>query len=397
MPIIKSNSALVAFDSSAYNDLDTFVFLNYIQSFSLNISSKRINHKSLGSDSLIRRQFVKPAVELNLSYFQEKGLSNETIFGFYKIITGGYQASFARSLINFSSNKGFSNRSAVVIFSDTPEDLILKINSGGFDSNFITLSVGNLFINSYSISYKINQIPIVSCSFLCSDFKLANLLRTDNIFTRFYVKNWDDRNIQITSSSVSDLKTANDYASQFLNYLMRDFKFENNFSSTSTPGPKIDNFLDGLIQSVDMSIDFNRSEFYFFNSGDDVSDRQINVPIKIDLNISGISNNFEIGDLNLFFNQDQRFSCSILMGIESDISSNCSKLIFENLCVESFDYSIDVNGMLNYTIKCYCEVNQTSGFKILEINKADPTDGIFISSDGYTFLTSDLYDFRVKI
>jgi hypothetical protein len=391
MPIIKSNSALVAFDGSAYNDSNRFIFLNYIQNFSLAIESKRINHKSLGSDFLIRRQFVKPSVELNLSFLQEKSLSNESIFGFNSIISQTTPETFAKNLINFNNSfNEFFNKSALIIFSEDSEDLILKINNSNFNSNLITLSIGNLFINSYSISYKINEIPVVSCSFLCSDFKLANLFKNNT----FFVRNWNDTNVPISSQSVSDLKIANDYAEELLTYLMRDFKFENNFSSTSTPGPKIDNFLDGLIQSVDMSIDFNRSEFYFFNSGNDVSDRQINIPIKLDLNISGISNKFEIGDLNLFFTQDQKFSCSILMGIENDPFSNCSKLIFENLCIESFNYSIDVNGMLNYTIKCYCEINQTSGFKILQINRVDPTANNLLTSDGYSVVSLDLFEFQ---
>ena len=178
---------------------------------------------------------------------------------------------------------------------------------------------------------------------------------------------------------------------------MKDFVFQNNFSQTSTPGPTIDNFLDGLIQSMDISIDFNRSEFYFFNSDNGVSNRNINSPLTLRMKINGLSNKFELEDVNTFFIQDQKFSCSILMGDPLDAFKNCNKLLFENLCIENFNYSIDLNGMLNYSIECYCEVNSKSGFRILEINKLDVTSIIFTTSDGNYLLTSDGYNIVAKI
>ena len=178
--------------------------------------------------------------------------------------------------------------------------------------------------------------------------------------------------------------------------LMENFVFENNFSSTSTPGPKIDTFLDGLIQSLEMSIDFNRSEFYFFESINDVSDRSMIMPLRLKLNISGISNKFELGSVASFFIEDQKFSCSILMGDPQDAGTNVNKLLLDSLCIENFNYSIDLNGMLNYSIECYCDITDKSGLRILEINKVDTSLFYFITSDSFSLRTSDILSFVSK-
>ena len=190
MAIIKSNSSLVAFDASFFYNDNKFVFLNYIQSFEITTSTKRTNHKSLGKDVLIRKQFVKPDIVLNLTFLQSNSLVNEVLFGFNKILKESQLSSFAqnfltgRGLYQYGFNNGvFSNRSAFAIFNEKDsEDLLLKINNEDFNEDMITMSLGNLFINSYSFSYTINQLPIVSCSFLCSDLKLGKLEKRDSVF-----------------------------------------------------------------------------------------------------------------------------------------------------------------------------------------------------------------------
>jgi hypothetical protein len=402
MAIIKSNSSLVAFDTSIFKNRNEFSFLTYLQSFEITTSAKRTNHKSLGKDELIRKQFVKPDVVLNLTFLQSNELTNEILFGFNKILQESTLSSFAENFLikkpldsNGSNIDIFSNYSAFAIFNEKDsQDLLLKINNEDFNEDMITMSLGNLFINSYSFSYDINELPVVSCSFLCSDLKLGKLQKRNSIF---YVKNWDETEIPLLKSSVENLLTRSSNSRDILVYVMKDFVFQNNFSQTSTPGPCIDNFLDGLIQSMDISIDFNRSEFYFFNKDSGVSSRKINAPLTLRMKINGLSNRFELGDVNTFFIQDQKFSCSILMGDPLNPAASCNKLLFDNLCIENFNYSIDLNGMLNYSIECYCEINSKSGFRILEINKLDLTSIVFLTSDDNYLLSSDGITMVAKI
>lgn len=394
MAIIRSNNALVAFDYSNYYIFNNFEFLSYIQSFEVNFSSKRINHKSLGASESVRSQFVKPEILLNINFLQKNNLSNEILFGFNKILNENTYESFAKRLfLDSSTQLPFLNSNAFVIFNDKNSlDLISKIKNNKIDDS-IVMSLGNLFINSYSFSYTINQLPLVSCSFLCSEFRLSRLIAFGGAN---YIANWNNVSIPLNSSSIDELISTSNSPRDTLVFLMQDFTFSNNFSSTSSPGPNIDNFLDGLIQSMDFSIDFNRSEFYFFKNTNDVFDRSIFSPIKIKLKINGISNKFEAGAINNFFLQDQKFSCSILMGDSDSPNANVNKLIFDSLCVENFTYTIDMNGMLNYSIECYGEITPEKGFRILEINKYDPSITFLYTSDEYTLTTLDNFNLIAK-
>ena len=403
MAIIKSNSALISFDDSAYLQENNFTFLTYIQSFDLSIESKRLNHKSLGKDSLIRKQFVKPQINLNINYLQSNNFNNELLFGFTKILSASTKESFAKKLINNS----FFNKSANIIFSDLGGDLIEDFKTISFGSGssysqaiidkYVTIAFNKLFLNSYSFSYKINQIPIVSTSFLCSDFIISKLKFIQNL--GYYVEPPSEEMPKnfLTQTNLDNLILSSEWPKETLVILMQNFVFENNFSSTSTPGPKIDSFLEGLIQSMDISIDFNRSEFYFLSKNiDEIFDRKITMPSKLNLRISGISYKFETGSIKNFFKEDQKFSCSILVGDPNNLDSNVNKLLFNNMCIESFSYSIDLNGMLNYSIECYVEITDKDGFRILEINKFDGSLLNFLSSDGYTLKASDGAFFKFK-
>lgn len=391
MALIRSNSALVAFDGSIFSKYEDFIFLDYIQSFEIDVTSKRVNDKFLGEVYKPKKQFVKPQVVLNMNFLQTNNMSNELLFGFTKILKETSLVTFVDTL-NPVSYQGalkepFFNKSAFVIFDEFGNnDLIAKIINNNFNQNMITVSLGNLYINSYSFNYRINQIPVVSCSFLCSDFNLAKLQYLNSFY---YLNNWNGSSIKLSPSSIENLKTSSDYPREKLVYLMKDFKFENTFASTTTPGPNISNFLDGLVQSLDISINFDRGEFYFFNGTNDVSSRKMSSP-KLNLTIDGISNKFEIGNINSFFNADQSFSCSILMGDTASENQNVTKLLFDKLFVDGFSYSIDTNGFLNYKIQCSCDINRFEGFRILEINKADPNVVVFKSSDNYDFITFDL-------
>ena len=158
MAIIKSNSALVAFDNNVFLKQNEFTFLTFLQSFQLSVSPKRLNQKSLGSSSLIRNQFVKPDVTLDLTFMQSNNFNNEILFGFKKILSANTYESFAKDLIIPRIGKIFKNNSANIIFSENKNDLLSDFQDRNFtsssplDSNFlqkyITITLGNLFLKS---------------------------------------------------------------------------------------------------------------------------------------------------------------------------------------------------------------------------------------------------------
>jgi hypothetical protein len=391
MSLIKSNSSLIAFDNSNLSNSDNFTFLNFIQSISINSLTNRVNQKSIGNKSLFKNQFVQPEIDLSISYYQRINFFNENLFGFNFVLEDLKYESFAKKLIS----DGFFNKNAFIIFSEqTIDDFAERIISSDYNQEMITVSIGNLFLNSYSFSYKIGSIPLVNASFSASQLKISKLTHATN----YKIQNWDDSLIVIDKNSVRNylfetnpnyLINSGDSLSKKIIYQMKYFSFSNNFQSTSTPGPAIDNFLNGVIQSFEFSIDLSRNKFYFFESGNVPSDRKIILPIKSKFKISGISKDFELGNLKNLFNTDEKFSSIISIGDSEDNNADYYKILLDDITVESFDYSININGFLEYTIDCSIDITDEKGFRVQQVNTKrvillqDKNSDFLLSSEGY--------------
>lgn len=392
MSLIKSNSSLIAFDNSNLSSTNDFTFLNFIQSVSINSLINRVNQKSIGNKSVFKNQFVQPEIDLSISYFQRINFFNENLFGFNFILENGIYESFAKKLIL----DDFFNKNAFVIFSEqTIDDFAKRILSSNYNQEMITISMGNLYLTSYSFSYSVGSIPLVNASFSSSQLKISKLIYNTN----YQIQNWDDSLINIDKSIVTNylietnpnyIINTNDEIIKKIVYQMKYFSFSNNFQSTSTPGPTIDNFLNGVIQSFEFSIDFSRNKFYFFENGNTPLDRKIILPLKSKFKISGISENFEVGDLKNLFNTDEKFSSLISIGDPNDINADYYKILLDDIFVESFNYSIDLNGFLNYTIDCSIDITDEKGFRIQQVNTKkvlilkDKNDDFLLSSEGYS-------------
>ena len=365
MSLIKSNSALVAFDQTIFSNKKSFVFLNFIQSLSFEISSNRIKSKHIGSATSTVNQFTNPEINLNLTFLQSKDFFNERIFGMnFSSVTYGSQY-FFKNLLN-----EFYNTNCFILFNDVNANDLIYSN---IKSLMSSVSIGNLYLNSYSTSYRINQIPTVSVDFLSGDLKI------EKIANSLLLKNWDDTNVQLTTSYVDNLKlnTAN---AKSLIYVMSGLSMSNDFDQkTFMPGIAINSLLNGVMQSLDVSFEFNRSKLYFFENKNSVSSRKIILPINGSLKISGISYNINIGNINNFFNSNLPFNMEF--DILDDKKQIFSKIVYENLIVEKFSYSINLNGMLEYSLDCSFQVTNNSGYKVIMVGEPNIYFGKLISSN----------------
>lgn len=397
MSLIKSNSTLIAFDDSATNGANIgFNYLNHVQNISFDISSNRLNNKFIGSEKIINNQFVSPEVNLNINFLQQSDLYNEQIFGIKPTSDYSVNISTFYYLI-----RGFINSYAFILFSDLESsDLIYQIKNSGYNESMMAISFQGLYLNNYSFSYKINNHATVSASFLSNNLKIANLLKINN---DFYIQAPNDINKKINSSAVSNFTNLSLVpANQSLVYSMKNLSFTNTFASTLNPGPNINTFLDGLIQSLDFSFQLNRQKIYSFQDYYTNSTlpiyRGVILPIIGSLKISGISKNFVQGNLNNIFTTDNKFNMTLTIeGKDIDaVTTNFTELFFEDIAVEKFNYSLDINGMLNYSIDCSFQITAQSGFKFKNYNIASPYYSQIVTSN-FEMQTSDNFVAYVHI
>jgi hypothetical protein len=368
----KSNSILIGFDASAFNaDVDNFNFLNLIQSFSFDVNLKNSNQKFLGGSETIRDQYTNPEVNFNLSYIQRVDFLNEFIFGF-----NIYSNESARANIAKKFEQGFLNQNAFVLLDSNSNDLISKITDiEKYEADLKVMSFGRVFLNSYSVNYSVGNLPKVSASFSSfntstSNIEARNVLKNgDNSILAYGFRNWQDSFYELPLSKAKDLiSNLNANIDQTIVYQMRNFSIETDYASESLIAPNLNfkTLLDGVIQSLDLNLDFNRNKFYFFDR--EFSDSNFIYPIKGSLKISGISSDLTNSDLKNIFEKNKLFKIKISLGINEE-GKDYYELFLEKLSISSFSFSVDINGMLNYNLDCYFEINETSGVFIKQVNK----------------------------
>jgi hypothetical protein len=382
MPLIKSNSALLGFDLSGFENPESFVLINYLQSLSLDVKVNRLNNKSIGNSEAITNQFVEPEITLSLNFLQAKDFLNEMIFGF----EFSSSISDEKFLINKLFNNSFCNLNSFILFSDIQgNDLIYS----SLNNSMSSISIGNLYLENYSFNYRIREIPTATVNFSCNNLKI------EKISDALKLKAWNESEIQLSNSMFDDLKSITSNAERLV-YVMNGLSSSSNFNSSSNIGPNISNLLSGIIQSLDCSINFNRNKLYFFNGTNNAQDRKIILPVAGNLKISGISNEFDIGNIKSFFESNSSFSISI--DILDEVKNPSSTIIYNKLFVESFSYSINLNGFLEYSLDCSFQLTDKSGIKILKVGKPS---GLFQkiqtsdldhlkSSDGFFIYTNNV-------
>ena len=363
MATIKSNSVLMAFDYSVYSENNIFKYLNFIQSISYDIKTNRINHKSIGSDVYIKSQFTKPEIETTVTYLQRSDFFNETLFGFgFEIDYLTANNSALKNILN-----GFYNKNAFILMSDTyMNDLALQIKNKGFNSEMLSISLGNTYLKSYSFGYRIGEMPTATASFVSSDLKISKI----SYDGQFKLNNWSDNLITLDENVINNFLTStNENLNKNITYHMRNLSFQNDFDMAEIPGPNISTFLNGLIQSIDFNIDINRNNYYFFQSGNSPVDRNIIYPLIGKIRISGISKDIITGNFDYFFNSDKKFTMTLLVGEDATsgilkATSNYYDIVFNDLTVENFSYTFDLNNFLVYSIECSVQITPSQGFNI---------------------------------
>lgn len=368
----KSNSILIGFDANAFNaDINNFNFLNLVQSFSFDVNLKNSNQKFLGSSETIRDQYTTPEVNFNLSYIQRVDFFNEFAFGFNIYSKESSKANIAKKF-----EKGFLNQNVFVLLDPNNEDLISKLsNIENHEIDLKVISFGRVFLNSYSVNYSIGALPIVSASFSSfntstSNIESRNLLKDgDTSILSHGFRNWQDSFYEIPLFKGKDLvSNLNENIDETIVYHMRNFSIDTDYASDSLVAPNLNfkTLLDGVIQSLDFSLDFNRNKFYFFEK--EFSDSNFIYPIKGSLKINGISSDLTNGNLKNIFEKNKFFSVKLSLG-KNEQDKDFYELILEKISINSFSFSVDINGMLNYTLDCYFEVGENSGAFIRQVNK----------------------------
>jgi hypothetical protein len=388
MSLIKSNSVLLAFDNSYLYDNEEFNFLPFIQSAKLSTKIQNLDKKFIGTQDELSHQFLPPEVSLDISYIQRDDFYNEKIFGF--VVNDS--ESQPVSILSILSQNEFNNKNAFLL--TTPEliDLITTVSESSFDTSMIAMSFGNLYLNSYSFAYSNGQLPVVSVGFLSNKLKVSNLTTSNSIY---YMQNWDGQSIAIKKKKIDYLYSLSDQ-SVYNNiiYRMDYLSLESSLNNASIPLTSLNSFSNGVISSMSFSLNINRNNFYSFeNSLSNQPIRKLSLPVIGSLTLTGLVDGFNNSNLDLLYNSLNLFSMSITIGNQNtELDANIHKLIFDNIRIDSFEYSTTINERIQYTMQCTFKVTENSGMKIAKIKSFDKIFFEVESSDHIGIRSSESTD-----
>lgn len=390
--LFKSNSSLIAFDFSKQFGINSeqnygvdFRYLNFIQSISFDSVPKRISQKSIGKSLTDKVMYNDPDLNINISYAQRVDFLNEDLFGLYIRET----RDVLKSAIYNLYYKLLSKR-AFVLFRDLQQsnqsDLILDIIQSGYSTDLIGIYFQDIYLNSYSFAYTYGSIPIANASFSAEKIKIANL---EKLITDTYPHILSDESrYPLYQDNAQDLyDSTNQNLGRNIIYVLNGISLDNQISSIQAPISNIDSFLSGNIDNFNLSIDFARNKFLFFEKGNSTFSREFLLPCVGSLKFSGKTSSFTQKSLQDFINNDGKFSLKIKIGKEDFDSQydDYTELLFSNITLENFSYEISVNGFMTYSIVCAFEINQFDGFIIDSINKKEA----FLNNNRLQLKTSD--------
>lgn len=376
--LFNSSNSLIAFDKKSLNS-NSFFYLNYIQNVALSLDNSRIARKSIGNKESNKFYFSNPDISLNISYFQRNDFLNERILGFDL-----NQTPSNSSIKNL--HDGFFNKKAFIIFDENRgDDITQKIIKNNFTNLMLGISLGNLYLNSYSLSYSLGSPAIANLNFIFQDFKISNILQNNQ---NYYLQSFDDENYLLSKNEIQAFyDRTNLNIGKNIIYQMKNFILDSSIANSNAPIPQANNFLNGLIQNLNISIDFNRNKNLFFNKTGKISERNFNFPLSANLQLNGITKNFTENSINSMMENDKKFALKITIG-DSNLTNEIedySEIEIQNLYIESFNYSIDINGNLIYSIDASFEINETEGFfiKVKKLKSNDESYMKIFSSDGH--------------
>jgi hypothetical protein len=349
--ILKSNNSFVG--SSNLDDKQAFhtgdknlnLFnLTQTASFSVDLAHERL--KQLGSnDYAVNDPFTQPDVQLSISYIPNTDLNNER-HNFFR--TGTNLTPALSGSTNASTN--------FYIFNDPDQgedaftDLTLSsdLNLSGYE----ILAFGNAFLTDYSVNYEIGGMPLVATSYICSNMKFENATGTS----------MESVAINLESGNNDSVGRCNFNFSRGSKTPTIIRPVGNNQSSVTMQNLQVGGqVLSGLhlLQSVNLNVSLPRISSYGLGS-DYAYNRKFQSPAQGSFSSTSLVSGFSEGNITGVLSNESGYSFDLVF---KSGSQECLYRV-ENAKLESYSYSMEVNGQMSFDSSFSFPVTEDGGLLI---------------------------------
>tara|TARA_R100000951_G_scaffold102196_1_gene94159 strand:+ start:822 stop:1919 length:1098 start_codon:yes stop_codon:yes gene_type:complete len=356
--IIRSNNTIVAAQNSTTAFSTSNKNLKYhklAQTFDYSIGYSRQRSKQIGSQDLSTDDiYNQPDVSLNISYIPEPSLSNEVQGRF---LNATPEDEF-KNIFDSSDTEDSTN--FYILVSENQEDSF--VDSIPFDTladldGNDSIAFGNCFPESYNLSYAVGTLPIVNTSYICSNVVFDHLTGASMEMPCINLTGGNNDNVgRCLFGFVKDLSTANlEKSPPIVN--PTNAGSDVTLQNLQVGGQQISG--KHLVQSVNMSVSIPRVSAYGLGN-DYAFGRNRQFPANGSFSVSSQVSGFESGAMTGVLDSDQLYQFDLTL----EASGKTMIYRIEDAKLTSYNYSMDINGRMNFDASYTFEVTQEKGLKL---------------------------------
>jgi len=372
--------------------------LKRVQSASIDFAFARERFKQIGSPDYVGQVQVKNAdIGLNVNYLYSNG-TNEAIMGLNVDGRVGTALKYIK--------KENQDRNYYILMGTGENEAPNKLDSAGkFKNKFNIMALGNVFLDSYSLSASVGAPLSVSSS-----------LSAYNVVMNQY----NDKTKGETIPAIDTTKVGPGEPVLDENYKITPSVFQNTtnrdgnihaafaagdieliLSTVNEPGIEFTGsnpVRSAIIESVDVGFSVDRTDLYGLGSMYPYGKRAI-LPILGTLNFSALATEFTSGNLNTFLSGEHNYNFTF------NIKDNCSgltglQMVVENAQLDSQGLGETIGNNASMTATFGFSMSDVSGLKIstppLIVNQAWPTASagatLSVQATGRTSTDTSIYN-----
>ena len=330
--------------------INSYLWAGAVKS-SFGISTERESSSQLGSQDTIVDDLVRhPNVEFSVDYLFSPNLLNEKLVGFS---TGSYIES------GTFADMGNDNYNFIHVHRNRQYyDALEHYKEGSYNDNYEAVCLGNMFLNSYRVQYSLGEVVTASMNFIGSNANYEGLSSNTvvNPSVDLAAGTYDP------SGDIS-LHPPLEYGMGYSGIHDRSLP---SLVSRRNITPELQNLQmggqtlsgDHFLQNFDLSLNFNRVDAYGLGS-DYVYGRNLQYPIRGQASLSSYVSGFNEGQISGMLEGETGYEFTINFADEDNLINSYYRV--ENAKLESFDYSMDVNGEMLMNASFSFIANQQGG------------------------------------
>lgn len=357
--ILKSNSAFVMsseFPAWTTGEQEAYLF-PLMQGSQISMSAQRQSLKQVGSSDYAVDDIMRaPDVNLQLSYYSSPYWVNEYLMGM--------NVGFEEFLPVFSGDKNKNQNYYLIIDEKSANDGFDEFRkpSGRNLSGVSSVSVGNCFLKSYSVSYAVGSVPVAGATFAGSNIKLE-LPTGESIkipavdLASGNSEGAGDLNLNKIKVFLTGKPEIEDITGEYYlpvvspqetQVFLQDLQVGGISLSGSNP----------LIQSVSLDLEIERQDLYGLGSNH-VYGRKIQYPIRGSVKIDAFVSGMASGDLSNVFKSETGYS--IELEIKDPKFSAATFLKIENAKLNSYSIGMAINDNMSFNAEYSFAISETGG------------------------------------